>query len=335
MSQDRVRDFREVVSHMIEKNDLINLTSKEKQYAHYGYHFTDINNAASILNSGKLLSRNRALESKLMINDNASKDVILSTHPEIMDYVRFYFRPQTPTQFRNEGIMSKTEIENSSYKAHCPIPVFLLFNSWDLLGMEGMYFTSESLAKHHDVKLYNDIANFESMPFDRIFHNRSLYNNPKKAEIISNRHAEIVMRDELKIDKLKYVYVRSLPEKEYLLTLLDQDTRNRYEKIILIDNKKKLFYGSRAYLISSVTDSKNINLNFNTGNSDPEFNVRLEIRDLEKGIFGWGPKKIKLSDMPSFDISKEELHHYEIKIYLDNIKAYQSRYDYISDDLPF
>ena len=55
---------------------------KNEEYAparwwpHYAYHYTDISNAVSILESGMLYSRLRAEELHVMMNDNASRQVI-------------------------------------------------------------------------------------------------------------------------------------------------------------------------------------------------------------------------------------------------------------------
>jgi hypothetical protein len=56
-----------------------------------------------------------------MIIDNASRNVMANTDPYVRDFVRLYFRPQTPTQYRNEGIRPKNMRELES---HCPVPVF-------------------------------------------------------------------------------------------------------------------------------------------------------------------------------------------------------------------
>jgi RNA:NAD 2'-phosphotransferase (TPT1/KptA family) len=45
-------------------------------WPHYAYHYTDIRNAVSILESGMLYSRMQAEELHVMQNDNASRQVI-------------------------------------------------------------------------------------------------------------------------------------------------------------------------------------------------------------------------------------------------------------------
>ena len=71
--------------------------------AFYAYHYTDATNAKNILTEGFLYSRQQVVARNLMRNDNASSGVISHTVDSSKDYVRFYFRPLTPTQFYNEG----------------------------------------------------------------------------------------------------------------------------------------------------------------------------------------------------------------------------------------
>lgn len=84
---------------ILEPSEIINnstpfLNGVPKKLTKYAFHFTDVNNAANILNHGKILSRNKALLKGVMINDNASREVITGTNEYVHDYVRFYFRPK-------------------------------------------------------------------------------------------------------------------------------------------------------------------------------------------------------------------------------------------------
>lgn len=88
------------------------------------YHFTDVQNAVEILRSGYLYSRTEAANRGLMLSDNASPQVIQPTTPAHFDFVRFYFRPRTPTQFQNEGI--RPQPQRPLGGAHCPIPIFFV-----------------------------------------------------------------------------------------------------------------------------------------------------------------------------------------------------------------
>ena len=61
------------------------------------FHVTNIENAASILRNGRLLSRPRALAEQCMVTDNASAEVLEESEPWLFDHARLYFRPRTPT----------------------------------------------------------------------------------------------------------------------------------------------------------------------------------------------------------------------------------------------
>ncbi len=94
------------------------------------YHFTDVRNAAAILQNDCLYSRAEASRLGLMQVDNASAEIIGQTRPEHLEFVRLYFRPRTPTQYRNEGIRPGGRRELS---AHCPVPVYFCFDALGVL----------------------------------------------------------------------------------------------------------------------------------------------------------------------------------------------------------
>lgn len=100
------------------------------------WHFTDINNMANILSFSKIGSKNYCRTNNLSVNDNASTLVNESlTKKWVHDYARFYLRPKTPTQYRNEGIFGETGEKNKRLlrngelwvkrPAHLPVPFLL------------------------------------------------------------------------------------------------------------------------------------------------------------------------------------------------------------------
>jgi hypothetical protein len=68
------------------------------------YRSDHVENAAQILNSGRLLSRAAALQQNSIKKDAASQSHVSTLAPRQRRYVRLYFRPMTPTQYTNEGI---------------------------------------------------------------------------------------------------------------------------------------------------------------------------------------------------------------------------------------
>ena len=70
---------------------------------------TDITNIKNIIENKKLFSRAKSID--FISTDAASKDVLDHTDVNILEYVRFYYKENTPTIFNNEGI----KLSNSDY----------------------------------------------------------------------------------------------------------------------------------------------------------------------------------------------------------------------------
>jgi len=105
----------------------------------YIYHFTHLFNAVEIIKNRKIFSRSKA-EGKF---SNAAGSLV-TRRGTAHDYTRFYFRPQTPTQFYNECLgwdAYLTTSYNKSYYSQarnlglpkCPIPVFFKFDLKEVL----------------------------------------------------------------------------------------------------------------------------------------------------------------------------------------------------------
>lgn len=94
----------------------------------YIYHFTHLFNAVNIIKNRKILSRKKAEGS---FADAAGSNV--HRRDTAHKYTRFYFRPQTPTQFYNECLgmdytMGKYNKALGLNLPKCPMPVFFKFN---------------------------------------------------------------------------------------------------------------------------------------------------------------------------------------------------------------
>ena len=131
----------------------------------YLFHYTDILNAAKILMTGALLSRNEASKLRLMRIDNASQDIIADTDDELKNYVRLYFRPRTPTQYNNEGFRPVTA---RSRQSHCPVPIYFLFYSEPILSRADSQFTYGNLKSARET--FNSASDFEKIPFQSVYH---------------------------------------------------------------------------------------------------------------------------------------------------------------------
>ena len=134
------------VANKIEGSATLSFLEKiQQQYSPWKgsiYHFTHIDNAVEIIKNKKIQSRNRA-----NIQGDAAGNVV-HRRDDAHDYARFYFRPQTPTQFYNEflgkntsdGYPSKDVGWVSWYEKarglgfpKCPVPIFFRFSLKEVL----------------------------------------------------------------------------------------------------------------------------------------------------------------------------------------------------------
>ncbi|HBM3982481.1 TPA: DUF4433 domain-containing protein, partial [Listeria innocua] len=279
MKINRVDEFKQTIEKIRQGEIETTLSSKERLlYPKFMYHYTDINNAVSILKTGKILSRNEAIKTGLMQNDNASQTVISQTENDFKNFVRLYFRPKTPTQFNNEGVRcKKTKSEN--FDSHCPVPIFFLFKSAELLASNGVMFSNGSLAKHAGIELYNTPEQFESLSFKEIYHNSPLKYD-ERDHVIKMRHTELVKADFLSLEYLDVIVVRSYAEKDFLQYELGDLIKEKYNDKIKVDIQHKLFLAKWSYINEVRLDDSKIKIIFNIGEYDSEFEIVVVLSDI-------------------------------------------------------
>lgn len=193
----------------------------------YGYHFTDVENAVSILQDGHLYSRYDATRLNIMRNDNASRQVIDMTSSGATSNVRFYFRPRTPTQYHNEGFKHPGLRYYGDENANVPVPVFFAFDLSKLLLMGGVSFSEMSQAGGGS-PLYNTPDDFACFNFDEIYRFGPMQDSETEKRY---RQAEIVTPGPFPIDTcLVYVLCRNEVEKITLLNLLRAEDKLAYTK---------------------------------------------------------------------------------------------------------
>jgi hypothetical protein len=107
------------------------LGNRRRRWPRFFFHITDVRYAASILADALLVSRAQASSEQEMVVGNASPDVLDQTPSWVFDYVRLYFRPRTPTFYRNEGIRPPGYRQMG---ASFPVPVAFMFDAKDVAG---------------------------------------------------------------------------------------------------------------------------------------------------------------------------------------------------------
>ena len=222
------------------------------------YHFTDVHNAAAILNSGTLLSRASATQMKCMVNDNASPHIIANTPEHHTRFARLYFRPRTPTQYHNEGI-SPAASRRRGYGAHCPVPIFLCFDLQRLLQCDDVEFSNGSMGRP-EVEHGSSLELFRKIPFDKVYHDGPLPSTDKPTHIF-HRHAEVLVPTQLTLVHLVGVACRSPAERTTLLHILDSHARARWTPHTRCVGDA-LYYRHKCFIESASVVDRNLHLRF-------------------------------------------------------------------------
>lgn len=207
----------------------------------YIYHYTDINNAINILREGKLYSRNKVDDR--MVNENAGLEILNQTETEIFNYVRFYFRPKTPTQYRNEGFLPKNHRQYDN--SNVPVPIFFAFEAKDMLALEEIKYSEIALSNKGN-HLINDINEFKKFDFRKIYSEGGY----RGENLTPYRRAELVVPNECDLRFLKHIWCRSNAEYVSLCTLMKQNNiYEKYKDIIGVkENEATLFFKESVYV---------------------------------------------------------------------------------------
>jgi hypothetical protein len=243
----------------------------------YVYRFDDVQAVASILQAGAIYSRERCERLGLLQLDTANPDIIEHS-PWAHGYVRLYFRPMTPTQYRNEGI--RRPADRTSGGAHCPVPVFLVFDAVEILTQWGSEFTNGNWGTGRSNK--GASADFlRSLPWESVYHYGVIRHPFDIADVTFRRNAEILIRNELELASLRAIVCRSGAERETLLYLLGDAAIEWEGKIRLQRLGEKHFYQEWLYVTSvALRTGTDLDVAFHPPrDSEGPFEIRIEVWD--------------------------------------------------------
>ena len=292
------------------------------------FHYTSLENVISILKSGALYSREEAVSRSLLSSDSASSSVLAHTSDAYKSCARLYFRPKTPTQYSNEGIRPRNAIVHD---AHCPIPVFLLFNSRDVLTRASTQFSRGSLAGYNPGPVGIKASFFEKLPFNQIYHNSWLGEDEKK-KIIVSRHAEVIVPDLLDLEPLRFIWCRSEAEKETLISFLSEPQRNQWANKVFHGKKYDLFFSQWSYVEQVTLEEDGARFSFNRNTSTPgPFDLKVAVEDHNTGktLRCW-KEGFEANSKVSCKFQNPILN-YTIELRLDDLLAYRCEYEEIPD----
>jgi len=320
-------DADEILAHMKQLPSNLKLDGSRRWWPRWLYRSDHVENAADILNSGRLLSRGAAKNENVIRVDSGSPQYVEQLSNEHRNLVRLYFRPRTPTQYANEGIRPKSMIQ---YGAHMPVPVYLLFTA-NLLAEEGVYFIKGRLTEEAAV---GDSADFlKSIDFGDVYHDGGvgwLGEQGRRPVILNARHTKVVVKNELSLDKLKHIICRSAAERETLLNMLAPEAKDQWLKRIHVDEGYRIMFEKRGTFVKKARLSS----------GESEFVFYLADDSDMRGPFNlavqWtiGGRMLK-KRMEGFMVSKQPVVYslsrpesrYQVRLFLDGNLAYLGDFD--------
>ncbi|MBE7706212.1 MAG: DUF4433 domain-containing protein [Cyanobacteria bacterium SIG30] len=198
---------------------------KEKYHFEGFFHTTSFENFVEIMTCKKIFSRAELQKAGIKFSDIALDDVIDKTRQPIKNYVRFYFREKTPTNYDNEGIKPKSVLElETNFKAHSPNPVIMIFDHNIAFDNQNVFFARGN-ASRNKTKFTNKINQLRDFEWEQIFHNQAIIEENLKDLIINMRNAEIMYPNFISIDKIVKIIFRNVCDYERAIYLFGKDDR--------------------------------------------------------------------------------------------------------------
>lgn len=295
------------------------IDSQNSKWKGHIYHFTHLTNAATVINSMKILSRNEALKNGF---SNAAGTVVENRH-DAHQFARFYFRPQTPTQFYNENLGKDSSsgylkqwkfydgyewVYNSLWKSHypqalrlglprCPVPVFFRFKLNEVLDK------MESICCISNGNMQTGWANYGSInTMISKFNFEDLYSTIDNTvsgdwhDYIEYSQQEFLVKNEFDFSNFESIEI-IVPDESCKSALLKLIGFNNFlRKKILVDNSEFSIFHKENRKVK-VTYDDNL-LNVKTDYKDKhflsvEFDESTEAKDIDGNIISVSSKIIK------------------------------------------
>lgn len=250
------------------KKRLKALFKKLEEYFNFqGFiHSTDFENFIKIMKDNKIFCRKYLEDNNLVVDDIALREVIDNTSDRIKNYVRFYWRTKTPTNYRNEGIKPKSVLVDNN-KAHSPNPVIFVFD-YKIALNTNVRFTDKNAGAYS--------SSFDCEPnqkynFNYIFHDSSLlgYDETERKSIIQSRCAEFLYPHELSLDYVKKIVFRNQADYDRAVLRFGNDNRFCIDESQFINHWLKV----KTYELKIQNNIIYLKINFNFGKELMRFNL--------------------------------------------------------------
>ncbi len=261
----------------------------------------------------------------------ASPVVIDGTDPEWKDYVRLYFRPKTPTQYRNEGFRP---VGQRSLNSHCPVPVYLIFDALAVLSRSDSCFSDGNIGSSY-TKVGGDVSFLKQIPFELVYHD-TWFGPLARDQIVHHRNAEVLVPQRMGLESLRFIGCRSDAEYKTLLHLLPSDTHSKWVGKLGVMPNLQLFNRKWSFVDQVDMSTEKVVFRFNRDSLTPgPFDARVEIEEAATAIkYLWQNNAYQCERELTITLSNlRSPSDYTASLYLDDHLAYANRYQ--DDDLPF
>ena len=294
------------------------------------FHFTDITTFKDIVHTGNLLSRLVLQEEGHQRIGSGSAEVLDQTDSSILEYVRLYFRPRTPTAYVTEGIRPADRYIFTD--ARCPVPVYLLFDLQDIITLRESRFSKGSLAVKNP-SIYHSVNDFMNLPFNDIYSDYFPITEREK-EVKFHRQAEVVIPKALSLRHLKAIICRTTAEYETMRNLLENESVDWMRKARVAENPTEFFHMHWLHITSATLAPTfarlQLNRPVNSHDCGP-FNIRIEVEDHIHGPLL--PQLLHVSDvrldLPNLfldaDISAVQSGTYTMRVYIEDSLVYYGK----------
>ena len=224
------------------------------------------------------------------------------------------------------------------YDAHCPVPVYILFDAISVLSESECLFTDGNPASNLAVPT-KKIDSFQKIPFNLVYHD-TWFGPAEHASIIYHRNAEVLVAKRLSLDAVRMIRCRSQAEYETLLHLLPPGALARWVDKIGVQPSLHLFHNRWTFVEQVEMSDQLLLFRFNQGTQTPgPFDARVEITELlTTGAkrYRWHDQQFQTKPNNALDLSLHNLERaqdYTIQLFLDEQLAFASRYQ--EEYLPF
>jgi hypothetical protein len=284
------------------------------------FHHSPLENAVRILLEGVIRSRR---DPGNALPRNIAGRGVIDIRDDAHNFVRFYFRPKTPTQFHIEGIRKPEECEEFGFQA--PILIMLIFGAREILTKEGTMFSAENMQRRNTVPGEN-FEFFSSIPFDKVYHEG--FQNWDHA-VTAHRCAEVLARSPIELHPyLQWIYCRSEAERQTLIYKLGP-AAEMWRQRIRVSDDIRVFNRMFTYVENVQLSAEGVIFELHPRHDGRNLSIKVEVKNQRNELVS----SLVNNDFAAYPPGGKrwrvagalEPGIYEVTIWLEDEEAFQAK----------